>query len=70
MYASNFLSVSEITLDIRDTEIQELEIERPSDSDEVIFTVTGHVTGIESEKVEEIMGSTTTTPLSLTVETD
>ena len=62
--------MSEITLDIRDTEIQELEIERPSDSDEVIFAVTGHVVGIESEKVEEIMESRTTTPLSLTVETD
>ena len=62
--------MTEITLDIGSTQIQELELERPSDSDELIFSVTGHVVGVENEKIESIMQAQATSPVSLTVETE
>ncbi len=59
----------EITLDVRSAEIQELELERPSDSDELVFSVTGHVV-VEDEKVDQIMQAQSTEPVSLTIKTD
>ena len=61
--------MTELTLDISATEIQELELERLSGSDELIFSVTGRVAGVDGGKIDKILRAQTTDPVSLTVET-
>ena len=62
--------MAEITLDVSNTEIQELALEQSSDSDVVTFSVDGRVTEVDKEKVEEIMRAQRVNPVSLTVETE
>ena len=62
--------MAEITLDVSNTEIRKLDLEQSSDSDVVTFSVDGHVTGVDEEKVKEIMRAQRATPVSLTIETE
>ena len=62
--------MAEITLDVSDAEIWELAVEQSRDSGEVTFSVDGRVTGMDEEKVAEIMRAQNVMPVTLTVETE
>ena len=59
----------EVTLDLTETEIATLDLERTAGGGKLQFSVEGEVRGLPDEKLEQLLKSQAIEPVSLTVET-
>lgn len=65
------MSPEKVAIDLRKTEIKNLEISRKSgESQKVEFSVTGELLDVDREKINNIMSSSTVEPVSISMKID